>query len=774
VVWQDHRDQNFDIYLYNITTGLETLITPDTPGSDQMHPAIYANYIVWDDNRDQTYGNENIFMFNLEGKITSKITGNIPASLNIKPKIFGNRVVWTGRQNGVASDIYMFTLGPVQTPLVSDFSVNVTKGIVPFTVKFTGKSTGNPSSWRWDFGDGNTSTEQNPVYTYNEAGQFSPSLTVSNPYSRDSTTKENLITAGTAPCTKFSMSPSSGPAPLNVTFTDLSSGYPDTWNWNFGDNSTSGDESPSHVYTNPGNYTVALTTANEFGNNTIEEHINVINSTVDLSSYAIPGLVQYLPDTGFIEIDTTNESDYSFDLGENNTRLAILSKNVGILPSFVLISGENDSFSKKDSIISGNITDLIIKSGDITSPGFTDEIGKQSWVNYSFEVAGWDPNCSLETIIYNDISPEERQYDNNLVQLADFGDFISGIAYATQCVKTNISHTNPATITMSVSHSWVLRNSQYNSQQDRFTIGTKDANGNFIPYNTQFKFSDTANNLDYYTVNNDTAFNFSSLFIKQYNASLSLADSQMKIIDPADPGIFYGNSIVIAVDSDWVRWNDPGIWDTLYEPVTILHVDDNGNGEVLNTTHLYYDPEKDLDVFTADSPHGLSEFTLVSVGKYTNPLQLLYLSILSRVSPATTSAPKPKAAPPSYGGGGGGSGSYGGSGNTVTSSSPAEPAAPVAATASGPGSAGAQQSQEIVNSPAQEHSVQQPASPSGPVVTNNVLPSKTQPGANVGGIVVPIPNSSVFSMFIETAAMISVVLIVVFSTYTRYRRKEKD
>ncbi len=51
---------------------------------------------------------------------------------------------------------------------------------------------------------------------------------------------------------------------------------------------------------------------------------------------------------------------------------------------------------------------------------------------------------------------------------------------------------------------------------------------------------------------------------------------------------------------------------------------------------------------------------------------------------------------------------------------------------------------------------------------------KNPAGVNVGGVFVQIPNSSVFTLFIEAAAMISVVLIVVFSTFTRYRRKDKD
>ena len=50
-------------------------------------------------------------------------------------------------------------------PPVADFSSDVASGNAPLTVTFTDKSTGNPTAWNWDFGDGNVSTDKNP-YTY--------------------------------------------------------------------------------------------------------------------------------------------------------------------------------------------------------------------------------------------------------------------------------------------------------------------------------------------------------------------------------------------------------------------------------------------------------------------------------------------------------------------------------------------------------------------------------------------------------------------------------
>ena len=62
---------------------------------------------------------------------------------------------------------------------VANFTTNVSEGYAPLSVQFTNLSE-NAVSFNWDFGDGGTSTEQNPVYTYFVAGNYTVNLTVSN------------------------------------------------------------------------------------------------------------------------------------------------------------------------------------------------------------------------------------------------------------------------------------------------------------------------------------------------------------------------------------------------------------------------------------------------------------------------------------------------------------------------------------------------------------------------------------------------------------------
>ena len=83
-------------------------------------------------------------------------------------------------------------------PVTASFTANRTAGPVPLGVAFTDTSTGNPTSWLWDFGDGETSTARNPVHVYGDPGTYSVTLTAGNGYFTHATTALDVIIA-TAP-----------------------------------------------------------------------------------------------------------------------------------------------------------------------------------------------------------------------------------------------------------------------------------------------------------------------------------------------------------------------------------------------------------------------------------------------------------------------------------------------------------------------------------------------------------------------------------------------
>jgi PKD repeat protein len=152
-------------------------------------------------------------------------------------------------------------------PPISAFNAEPQSGQYPLSVSFADVSSGSPDTWLWYFGDGESSTERNPVHTYRNAGTYTVTLTVSNPYGSSTKTKPDYITSGLIPAANFVATPGEGPAPLEVRFNDLSTGNPTSWSWDFGDGTTSTEHNPSHTYYTPGSYSVTLSVSNQFGTN---------------------------------------------------------------------------------------------------------------------------------------------------------------------------------------------------------------------------------------------------------------------------------------------------------------------------------------------------------------------------------------------------------------------------------------------------------------------------------------------------------------------------
>jgi PKD repeat protein len=163
----------------------------------------------------------------------------------------------------------------------ANFTSSVTSGKAPLNVKFTGTSTGTPATWKWDFGDGITSTQQNPKHKYSKAGTYTVSLTVKNAAGSNTVTKTDYIKVTAKPVAKFSATPTSGKPLLTVAFTDKSTGTPTKWKWNFGDGASSTIQNPKHKYSKAGSYTVTLTATNAAGSNTITKtnYIKVTTNT---------------------------------------------------------------------------------------------------------------------------------------------------------------------------------------------------------------------------------------------------------------------------------------------------------------------------------------------------------------------------------------------------------------------------------------------------------------------------------------------------------------
>jgi PKD repeat protein len=169
-----------------------------------------------------------------------------------------------------------------------DFTQDRTAGNAPLTVNFTDLSTGDVSSWLWSFGDGGTSTAQNPSHVYASAGSYDVALTASGPGGSNALTKLDAVLVNELGGVDidFQANPRTGPAPLNVRFrTQVLAGQGTgiTGTWHFGDGTTApaNGQPIFHLYTNPGLYTVTLIGTNGVDTD-IEQKVNFINVTAPL------------------------------------------------------------------------------------------------------------------------------------------------------------------------------------------------------------------------------------------------------------------------------------------------------------------------------------------------------------------------------------------------------------------------------------------------------------------------------------------------------------
>lgn len=164
------------------------------------------------------------------------------------------------------------------------------------TIEFTDNSTdpnnrNNPQLiYQWNFGDGNSSNSQNPTHNYEDDGEYTITLTVSNSYGQNNQTSIQIHTSNTGPNTSFTWSPDPGMVNETVTFTSICSdddGSIEWYNWSYGDNSylySSSQTNPTHTYNQSGDYIVYLNTTDDDGNT---------------SSYSDTVTITYTPSVNF-------------------------------------------------------------------------------------------------------------------------------------------------------------------------------------------------------------------------------------------------------------------------------------------------------------------------------------------------------------------------------------------------------------------------------------------------------------------------------------------
>lgn len=177
------------------------------------------------------------------------------------------------------------------------------------------------SSWTWNFGDGNTSSQPSPSHLYQNTGQYTVSLIVhdtlgcSASYSLSTPIQVNAL-----PAAIFSISDTTACAPASISFTNQSQGAAD-WLWSFGDGNISSQPSPSHTYSSPGAYNISLVVSTQEGCSDTASYSAVIINPTPVSDFMTDTQAGCTPlHVSFIDASASSVPlSYSWDLGNNST-----------------------------------------------------------------------------------------------------------------------------------------------------------------------------------------------------------------------------------------------------------------------------------------------------------------------------------------------------------------------------------------------------------------------------------------------------------------------
>ena len=267
---------------------------------------------------------------------------------------------------------------------VPNFSATPLDACAHVPIQFTDLTTGTVTQWLWNFGDGGTSTAQNPSHVYEDTGYFNVQLIVWNEGCSDTIRFTHYIHIN-PPIAAFTIGLNCT-LPKTRTFLDQSIGA-DTWNWDFGDGNTSTLQSPVHTYTNTGNYTITLVVFNSVtGCSYTRTHTT--NVVIEKADFRVSDSVICRKSTvTFSALNTTpaNVSAYQWTFGDGGS-----ASGVNVNHTYNL-SGQYTVRLILTDI--NNCRDTLIKTQYITVNGPT--------AGFSVTTPG---NCMLSTIFFTDQS----------------------------------------------------------------------------------------------------------------------------------------------------------------------------------------------------------------------------------------------------------------------------------------------------------------------------------------------------------------------------------
>lgn len=501
IVWVDRYGRG-NVYMYDVTT---SKITQITTGESASNLAIYGDKIVWADSRNDNGSMDqfDIYMYDLSPAAATKpvaaFTANVTSgaaslvvlftdtstvgvptswlwdfgnginskhAMNathtfVNPGVYNVSLTVTNTAgSNTLKESNCITVTTPQAPTADFFFPQVDKGngyagfLTNETLSFIDNSTGSPTSWLWDFGDGATSTAQNPNHKYTREGGYTVTLTVKNAIGSNTVSKHGyalvrMDNGGSIFPANFSSNVTSGIAPLTVlfhdtTFPDVNGNYAYGRLWDFGDRTNYGDDYDennstyfyvTHTYKKPGKYTVTLTSFDIGGSSIITKYnyitakdpkVPATDFSANVTSGAVP-LVVLFTDTSNGGVPTS----WLWDFGDGiNSKRAMNSTHTFTNPGNYTISLTVENAEGDDSVVKPN---YIV----VTDP-------KALIANFSSNVT---EDYAPLAILFTDLSQNAaaRSWDFNNDGIADSSDLSHVYTYTapgTYIATLTVSNTN--------------------------------------------------------------------------------------------------------------------------------------------------------------------------------------------------------------------------------------------------------------------------------------------------------------------------------------------
>jgi len=488
IVWVDTHEGTYLVYMMDLATGEISDITPNF--DENYFPDIDGSRVIW-----KKY--ENVFLNDTAiSEAETQISDTDGSTTKENLRISGDRIVW--RDSGSPDMIYLYTIGTEEVCPDADFTIAPSQaGAVPFEVSFNDASVVSPTNpiahWNWSFGDGNYSSLQNPVWTYDKPGNYDVQLIVDNPLCRNATEIDPAyrITAGAAPIAGISVIPLSGMVPLDVTFTDTSAAAT-AWNWSFGDGTYAETNPVSHTYSNGGVYTVRLIDENEYGNSTATTTIHALTGANQDFITGIEGFIIVNRFGGqFLVYNGTTLPGYSMP-----------SASVLTTPELTEYGWQNITFRSNDDsgfrnfgneTIMGNLSGVVFHSDVIHPAGFSPAIGADSSIFYMLELPSYPAGGTMNTQVWEGVLDPDLTTFRYIGHSSGFS-HVLGVAYTIRNTLTSFTPGGPARLYVSVNSSWVA---SHEGREHTYLVRIGDDNiGQVLP--TQFLYRDPVTNLDYF------------------------------------------------------------------------------------------------------------------------------------------------------------------------------------------------------------------------------------------------------------------------------------